>query len=60
MQDLLEVIQDGFLKQLIKTPVREENVLDILLTNGKDTTSSIDVFESLDNSDHKEGRFKGH
>ncbi|XP_050709044.1 uncharacterized protein LOC126993921 [Eriocheir sinensis] len=56
-QDLLDVIQDSFLKQLIRTPTREENILDLLLTNREDIISNIEVGDSLGNSDHKEIRF---
>lgn len=55
-QDLLDVIQDSFLKQLIRTPTREENILDLLLTNRDDIISNIEVGDSLGNSDHKEIR----
>ncbi len=48
-QDLLDVVQDNFLKQLIKTPTREENILDLLLTNREEIISIVEDGESLGN-----------
>ncbi len=31
-QDLQDVVQDNSLKQLIRTPTREEKIMDLLLT----------------------------
>ncbi len=41
-QDLLDVVQDKFLKLLIRTPTREENILDLLLTNREEIISNLE------------------
>lgn len=55
-QNFLAVIQDSFLKPLIKTPKREDRILDLLLTNREDIVSNIEIGDTLGNSDHKEVR----
>ena len=56
-QSFVSVLQDSFLKQLISEPTREENILDLLLTNRDDIVSDIVIGDALGNSDHKEVRY---
>ena len=55
-EDFLGVLQDNFLKQVVREPTRGENILDLVLTNN-DNISEVDIGSQLDCSDHREIRF---
>ena len=48
-----KVIKDHFLWQLIDFPTRNDNLLDLLLTNIPDKISNIKGFQDILNSDHQ-------
>ena len=48
----LEIINDNFLEQLVHTPTRGENILDIVLTNTPDYFARVETTESMI-SDHR-------
>ena len=53
----LGVLQDNFLKQVVREPTRGENILDLVLTNNENMISGVDVGSQLGCSDHREIRF---
>uniref|UniRef100_A0A8C5PPB0 Reverse transcriptase domain-containing protein n=1 Tax=Leptobrachium leishanense TaxID=445787 RepID=A0A8C5PPB0_9ANUR len=48
----LNILNDTFMSQLVETPTREDNCLDLVITNNVDLFSNINVKEQLGNSDH--------
>ena len=53
----LEIVEDNFLYQKVLEPTRENNVLDLVLTNKSGVIENIEVGEPLANSDHNSIRF---
>ena len=47
---LLDIVQDNFLHQLVQEPTRNQNILDLVLTNNVDLINNIAVGEPF--SDH--------
>lgn len=56
-EDFINVVNDNFLKQLVNVPTRENNILDLILTNREDLVNELEVGGRLGNSDHEEIRF---
>ena len=56
-EEFLDVINDNFLRQLVNVPTRENNILDLVLTNRDDLVNNLEVGGRLGNSDHEELRF---
>lgn len=56
-EEFLELINDNFLRQLINEPTRENNILDLIITNRDDLVYNLEVGGRLGNSDHEEIRF---
>ena len=49
---LLELTEEAFLYQIVQTPTRGNNILDLIFTNDNDIIHSCEVGEPLGNSDH--------
>ena len=49
---LLQLIEESFLYQIVMTPTRGNNILDLIFTNDSDIIHTCEVGESLCNSDH--------
>ena len=49
---LLELRKEAFLYQIVQTPTRRNNILDLIFTNDSDIIHSCEVGESLGNSNH--------
>ncbi len=49
---LLNLIAEYNLIQVIKTPTRENHILDMLITNRHDYISSLNVIEPINDLDH--------
>ncbi len=56
-EEFLGVLQDNFLKQVVREPTRGENILGLVLTNNEKMISEVDVGSQLGCSDHREIRF---
>ena len=56
-EEFLDVINDNFLRQLVNVPTRENNILDLILTDRDDLVNNLEVGGRLGNSDHEEIRF---
>ena len=56
-EEFFGVLQDNFLKQVVREPTRGENILDLVLTNNENMISGVDVGSQLGCSDHREIRF---
>ena len=57
-EEFLNVIQDGFFKQLVREPTRQGNILDLIFTNNETLVSQVEIGARFDASDHNEIRFK--
>lgn len=49
---LCDILQDHSLEQLVKTPTRNQNILDLLLTNQTEIIQDLEVVDGLSGSDH--------
>ncbi|KAI8494635.1 hypothetical protein Bbelb_278610 [Branchiostoma belcheri] len=49
-QDFLDILQDNGLEQLVKEPTREDNTLDLLVTNNPNLVPRVEIVPGL--SDH--------
>ena len=56
-EEFLNVVQNNFLKQVIREPTRQGNILDLVLTKSENDISEVEVGGQLGNSDHNEIRF---
>ena len=50
----LNIIQDGFFKQLVREPTRQGNILDLVFTNNESLISQVEIGDRFDVSDHHE------
>ena len=57
-EEFLNVIQEGFFKQLVREPMRQGNILDLVFTNNEILVSQVEIGAKFDVSDHNEIRFK--
>ena len=57
-EEFLNVVQDGFFKQLVREPTRQGNILDLVITNNETLVSQVEIGARFDVSDHHEIRFK--
>ena len=57
-EEFLNVVQDGFFKQLVREPTRQGNILDLVLTNSDTLVSQVEIGARFDVSDHNEIRFR--
>ena len=57
-EEFLNIIQDGFFKQLVREPTRQGNILDLVFTNNETLVSQVEIGDRFDASDHNEIRFK--
>ena len=57
-EEFLNVVQDGFFKQLVREPTRQGNILDLVFTNNETLVSQVEIGARFDVSDHHEIRFK--
>ena len=57
-EEFLNVIQDSFLKQLVREPTRQGNILDLVFTNNETLVSQVEIGARFDVSDHHEIRLK--
>ena len=55
---LLKVIQDNFSKQVILEPKRENNILNLILTNKGESITPVEARGQLGDSDHIEIKYK--
>ena len=51
-EDFMEIIQHFNLQQMVTTPTRQENILDLFLTNTPSLVQNTDTLLSLGTSDH--------
>ena len=49
---LLNFLEDNFLKQKVKNPTRNDNILDLILTTDNSLVRNINILEPLASSDH--------
>ena len=49
---LCDILQDHSLEQLVKTPTRNQNILDLFLTNQTEIIQDLEVVDGLSGSDH--------
>ena len=49
---LSSIMDDFFLDQCVSTPTRGSNLIDLVFTNSPDMISSIEVIDSIPNTDH--------
>lgn len=57
-REFLEAVQDSFLTQLVREGTREDNILDLVLTNVYRWTIGLEVGDRLGSSDHREIRLQ--
>ena len=57
-EEFLNVVQNGFITQLVREPKRQGNILDLVFTNNETLVSQVEVGARFDVSDHHEIRFK--
>ena len=50
--DFMEIIHNFYLQQMVTTPTRQENILDIFLTNTPSLFQNTETLPSLGTSDH--------
>ena len=55
---LLDLCQANLLCQLVTEPTRDNNILDLVLTNDPQLVSSLNVLEQFSTSDHNAILFK--
>ena len=51
-EDFMEIIKNFNLQQMVTTPTRQENILDIFLTNTSSLVQNTETLPSLGTSDH--------
>ena len=56
-EEFINVVNDNFLKQLVNQPTRDNNILDLILTNKENLVCDLEIGGRLGNSDHEEIRF---
>ena len=56
--EFLNVVQDGFFKQLVREPTRQGNILDLVFVNNESLVSQVEIGARFDVSDHHEIRFR--
>jgi hypothetical protein len=54
----LDLVQDCFWHQLVTSPTRGDNILDLILTSDEEMVDNVLVIESLSNSDHNMIKFE--
>ena len=52
--DFINIIQDNFLKQIVSELTREDNVLNLVITNRDNLVTNMEIGEKLGSSDHHE------
>ena len=57
-EKFLNVVRDGFFTQLLREPMRQENILDLVFTNNETLASQVEIGAKFDVSDHHEIRSK--
>ena len=56
-QEFLNLVQDSFLFQHVLEPIRDKNVLDIVLSSQKEFVDNVNICEPLGCSDHNQIHF---
>ena len=56
-EEFINAVNDGFLKQLVRQPTKDNNILDLILTNNDNLVYNLEIGGKLSNSDHNEIRF---
>ena len=52
--DLINIIQDNFLKQIVSEPTRKDSIMDLDITNKDNLVNNMEIGWKLGSSDHPE------